>query len=147
MVEMDRRITADVDASRPEVIAALADLTTYPHWLSLVAAAEAEPNVGEPVWIVTLRAKLGRLARSKRLRMRRTDLTEDSVRFVRDEVDGRQHAEWILQATVTDGDAGRCQALVHLHYGGALWSTPLEIVLSKFEGSAGERLTAYLRNG
>ena len=40
--------------------------------------AEAEATASEPIWIVTLRAKLGHLARSKRLRIRRTDLTEDS---------------------------------------------------------------------
>lgn len=144
---MDRRITAEVEATPSEVIAALADLATYPQWLSLVSAAEPGPATDEPVWNVTLRAKLGRLARSKRLRMRRTALSDESVRFEREETDGRQHAEWILEATVTELVAGRCQAVVRLHYGGALWSAPLEIVLSSFEGSAAERLTSYLANG
>jgi len=33
---------------------------------------------------------------------------------------------------------------VHLHYGGALWSAPLEIVLASFEASAADRLGTYL---
>ena len=59
---------------------ALADLSTYPEWLALVT--EAEPQ-GDHTWLVTLRARLGPLARSKRLRMVRTQLLDDSVRFER----------------------------------------------------------------
>lgn len=123
---------------------ALADLATYPEWLSLVHAAEPDPD--EPAtWHVTLRARLGPLARSKRLRMTRTLLDDSRVRFERNEIDDRQHAEWILEATVdpTSGTGGS-DVVVHLHYSGALWSAPLEIALASFEGTAAERLTAYL---
>ena len=122
-------------------MAALADLGTYPRWLGLVTSAEPD---GDDTWIVTLRARLGPLARSKRLRMVRTHLDDQSVRFERTETDGRDHAEWILSADLTPLDADRSEAKVHLHYGGALWSSPLEIVLATFEGTAAERLTAYL---
>lgn len=145
---MDRRISATVSAAPTETIAALADLSTYPSWLSLVHGAEpiADASADEAVWNVTLRARLGPLARSKRLRMRRTQLDETSVRFERDEVDGRDHAEWVLEATVAASETASdgTDVVVHLHYSGALWSTPLEIALASFEGSAADRLDAYL---
>lgn len=150
-------------------MAALADLGTYPSWLSLVAAAEPEASrsapgaaptpsaavthprdateaANHPAWSVTLRARLGPLARSKRLRMVRTSLDESTVRFERVELDGRQHAEWKLSAELEPTAAGGSEVHVHLHYGGALWSAPLEIVLASFEGTAADRLSAYLAN-
>jgi len=121
-------------------MAALSDLGTYPAWLTLVTDAEPE---GDDVWLVTLRARLGPLARSKRLRMRRTSLDATRVQFERDETDGREHSAWTLTASLTPvGDTS--EVTVHLHYGGALWTAPLEIVLASFEGSAAERLSAYL---
>jgi len=140
--DVDRRISATVSASPAETIAALADLSTYPSWLSLVHGAEP---IDDETWNVTLRARLGPLARSKRLRMRRTHLDDTRVRFERDEVDGRDHAAWELEATVAPADAGSgSDVVVHLHYSGALWSTPLEIALASFEGSAADRLDSYL---
>ena len=120
---------------------ALADLGTYPAWLTLVTGAEPD---GPDTWLVTLRARLGPLARSKRLRMVRTELNEHSVRFERAEIDGRNHAEWVLTASLEPIADTTSEVKVHLHYGGALWTTPLEIVLASFEGSAADRLSAYL---
>lgn len=132
-------------------MAALSDLATYPEWLSLVSAAETEGVSHDselsalPVWQVTLRARLGPLARSKRLRMARTHLDERLVRFERSETDGRDHSAWILEATVTPapGSDGS-DVVVHLHYGGTLWSAPLEIALASFESSAATRLGDWL---
>ena len=107
----------------------------------MVAAAEPD---GPDVWLVTLRARLGPLSRSKRLRMIRTELLEHSVRFERAETDGRNHAEWVLSASLDPITVSISEVKVHLHYGGALWSAPLEIVLASFESSAAERLSAYL---
>ena len=122
-------------------MAALADLGTYPEWLTLVTSAEPD---GDDTWLVTLRARLGPLARSKRLRMVRTELDETSVKFTRAETDGRNHAEWILTAGLEPIGPTTSEVKVHLHYGGALWSAPLEIVLASFEGSAADRLGTYL---
>jgi len=122
-------------------MAALADLSTYPEWLMLVAAAEPD---GDNTWTITLRARLGPLARSKRLRMVRTAVDETSVRFERNETDGRDHAEWILTAGLEPLGHNSCEVKVHLHYGGALWTAPLEIVLASFEGTAADRLSTYL---
>lgn len=124
-------------------MAALADLSTYPEWLSLVNAAEPD---ADDTWLVTLRARLGPLARSKRLRMVRTEVDDTHVRFERQEVDGRDHAAWVLTASLEETDSTTCDVKVHLHYGGALWTAPLEIVLKSFEGSAADRLSAYLQS-
>lgn len=137
---VDRRISATVDAAPDTTMTALADLGTYPEWLSLVHSAEV---VDETTWNVTLRARLGPLARSKRLRMQRTHLDATRVRFERAETDGRDHADWTLEATVSSGDAPT-DVVVALHYGGALWSAPLEIALASFEGSAADRLSTFL---
>ncbi len=138
---VDRTISAVVEATPSVTMAALADLGTYPAWLTLVSGALPD---GTDAWLVTLKARLGPLARSKRLRMVRTELTTNSVRFERQETDGRDHAEWVLTAGLTPLDTATSSAQVHLHYGGALWSAPLEIVLASFEGSAADRLSAYL---
>lgn len=133
---MDRRITATIDADPDRIIETLADLTTYPNWLDLVAAVEPD---GDQAWLVTLRARLGPLARSKRLRMVRAHLDDTSVRFERVEVDMRDHAEWTLSADVTEGTVQ-----VHLHYSGDLWTAPVERALVGYERRAAAALTEYL---
>jgi hypothetical protein len=109
------------------------DLSRYPEWLDLVARAQPAPAIdGDPgpAWQVDLRARLGPLARSKRLRMVRTDHRAPSVaRFERLEHDGRHHSAWVLEAQV-DPVAGTSSRLtMHLHYGGALFVPVLERLL------------------
>lgn len=140
---MDRTISAIVDASPAATMHALGDLGTYPEWLMLVTVAEPDGPTAD-TWLVTLRARLGPLARSKRLRMVRSEIGERHVRFERAEIDGRDHAEWTLSASLEPRSDSQCEVKVQLHYGGALWSAPLEIVLASFEGSAADRLSAYL---
>jgi len=76
--------------------------------------------------------------------MRRTHLDQERVRFERSETDDRTHAAWVLEALVAPSPSGGTSVTVDLHYGGALWSTPIEAALSTFEGGAAERLDAYL---
>lgn len=104
------------------------DLAKYPDWMDLVHAAVAVPERAA-TWDTELRARLGPLARSKRLRMVRTEHDPDRriVRFERREDDGREHSPWILSATVSaeltsDAGAAPCVLDVGLHYGGALWT-------------------------
>jgi hypothetical protein len=121
-------VTATLDAPyAPEAVFAwVADLDRYPAWLDIVPRAEDD---GEDCWTVVLRGRLGPLARSKRLRMRRVSLDAPrSVRFERDERDGRQHSPWILEASVEGTGAGS-RLTMHLHYGGALFGPVLERVL------------------
>jgi ribosome-associated toxin RatA of RatAB toxin-antitoxin module len=121
------------------------DLGRYPAWVDLVHRAEP---LGGDEWQVELRARLGPLARSKRLRMRRT--THDPVQrvavFERHEVDGKQHSPWTLRAEVrAEGDGAALH--MHLHYGGALWTGGvLERTLGDQITNGRERLLALVRS-
>jgi hypothetical protein len=109
------------------------DLARYPRWLDLVPRAEASAPVdGDPgpAWLVDLRARLGPLARSKRLRMVRTVHEAPRLaRFERLEHDGRQHSAWVLQAGVEPVGEDASRLTMHLHYSGSLFGPVLERVL------------------
>src|SRR5690625_3868793 len=102
-------IVADVVApcSPDELVAWVDDLAVYPRWLDIVTRAEPvdDPDGGS-AWAVDLRGRLGPLARSKRLRMVRTINRGRRFRFEREELDGRRHSAWVLDATVDDDPAG-----------------------------------------
>ena len=136
-------ITASLEApcAAEQLFALVDDLSTYPQWNGLVHSATAEPG-DDPVWDVELRARLGPLARSKRLRMVRTirDPETWSVTFERDQADGRNHSPWVLAAGI-DERAGLSTLTMHLHYGGSLWTGgALERVLAEQITSGRERL-------
>ncbi|CAN5523088.1 hypothetical protein BH10ACT2_BH10ACT2_06300 [soil metagenome] len=103
------------------------DLAVYPHWVDLVHRADPLSDgewdvVSDAVWQVELRARIGPLARSKRLRMKRTahDVVARHVVFTRAEADSRRHSAWVLTADVAPLTAGSALRM-HLHYGGGLW--------------------------
>ena len=97
-------------------------LERYPSWLRLVHAADVVADDPLPVWDVELRARVGPFARSKRLRMQRTEIDpERSVAFERREVDGRQHAMWALRVELAPVDDTTVLTM-HLAYDGALWT-------------------------
>jgi hypothetical protein len=112
------------------------DLDRYPSWLSIVPRAEREEATDEltsdrstaPAWSIELRAKVGPLARSKRLRMVRTVDEPDRVRFERAELDGRQHSPWVLDAQVRSTSSGS-RVVMSLHYGGRLGGGAVERLL------------------
>ncbi|HWH36006.1 MAG TPA: SRPBCC family protein [Acidimicrobiales bacterium] len=124
----------DIDFKAPcppeTLFAWVDDLGRYPRWLDLVARAEPVPaHEGDegPAWAVDLRARMGPLARSKRLRMVRTRHQAPEVaRFERREHDGRDHSAWVLQASVAAKGSRSSRLTMHLHYGGALFGPLLE---------------------
>ncbi|MGI9624044.1 MAG: SRPBCC family protein [Acidimicrobiales bacterium] len=128
---MRKRVETRIDAPPASIASVLRDLGRYPDWLDIVTAAiptTAAADDPGPAWLVTLRAKIGPLARSKRLRMVRVVDETNQLRFERREVDGRDHAEWTLDATIEG--MSPCRVEVTLAYAGNLWSRPLEAVLS-----------------
>jgi hypothetical protein len=136
-------ITASMEApcAASQLFELVDDLSTYPQWNGLVHSAVAEPGDSD-AWDVELRARLGRLARSKRLRMVRTIRDAETFRvvFERDQADGRNHSPWVLDATVAEHD-GISKLTMRLHYGGKLWSGgALERVLAEQITSGRERL-------
>lgn len=148
---MHQTVTATIAAPTDEVSLIVGDLSTYPDWLDLVTAVEApvDPEGGQAAWLVTIRAKVGPFARSKKLRMVRTiadTTTEHSTyRFERAEVDGRDHSAWTLDIAVSSASAdhGTCEVTMDLRYDGGLWTAPLEPILGSFISGAGPDLEAY----
>ena len=128
-------VVADLacDAEPEEVYAVIADLTTYPQWLDIVSRVEVDGRAAtsdRPTgWYTDLRGQIGPLRRSKRLRMVRTVDAPDHVRFERDEVDGRRHSDWVLDASIAVRD-GATVLVMSLHYGGSLWLPVLDRLLA-----------------
>jgi hypothetical protein len=112
------------DASADALFEQVATLDRFPAWMRLVHRVEdLEPDAGRPAWRVELRARIGPFARSKQLRMVRTEFEPGRrVRFERIQDDDRDHAEWILMATVVPGDGG-ASVVTELTYSGGLWGT------------------------
>ncbi len=126
--------TLDAPGSADRLFSLLDDLGEYPRWMPLVhgvtpvSSGSGRGNGPEPAWDVELRATIGPFARSKRLRMVRTEhLAPERVVFEREEVDGRTHAPWVLTATI-EVDPARVDCIdpltltMSLHYGGGLWT-------------------------
>lgn len=145
---MDVAAGLDAPCAAATVFDHVDELTDYPPWMSLVHRAEAvgADDEGRPAWVVELRARVGPLARSKRLRMVRTvhDPSAGLVRFERHEADGRTHAPWVLDVRVADV-AGGSRLDMHLHYGGRLWTGGvMERVLADQIEAGRERLLALV---
>ncbi|MDH5291812.1 MAG: hypothetical protein OEY41_17595, partial [Acidimicrobiia bacterium] len=107
---MDQQFSAELTTGPDRVYPLVADLTRYPEFLEIVHRVEVAADGAEgepPAWLVTLRAKIGPFARSKRLRMVRTVADEGrQARFERAEIDGRSHSAWVLEATIAPRPAG-----------------------------------------
>ena len=138
---MDVTASLEAPCAAAELFELVDDLSTYPRWNGLVHSAVPEPG-NDAAWDVQLRARLGPLARSKRLRMVRTirDAERFAVTFERDQADGRNHSPWVLEATIVE-HSGLSILTMHLHYGGSLWTGgALEKVLAEQITSGRERL-------
>jgi hypothetical protein len=154
-VDVDAELICAAPLDRLRTV--VADLATYPRWLEIVASAEpTAPAVDDagPAWDVVLRASVGPLRRSKRLRMVRTVDDERAIRFERRELDGRSHSDWVLDATFRrdgardgwgDGGGARRTVLrIRLHYGGSLWLPVLDRLLSDEIERSRPRLVALV---
>lgn len=121
-MEIVRQLTAPCDPST--LFGYVDDLDRYPPWMDLVHAVE---RIGdEALWDVELQATIGPFARSKRLRMRRTEhVVDELVVFERDESDGRHHSAWTLRADLVPLDVPErfvTELTMRLSYEGSLWS-------------------------
>lgn len=138
--------SAETQASKQDLFNVVRDLGTYPDWLDVVDSAE--PAADDPnAWLVTLKARVGPFARSKRLRMVRIESEDSSVRFVRRELDGKEHSSWNLAATVLDPETESAASAVELvlEYDGAMWSGLLDGVLEAAAKRATAKLQDYVR--
>ncbi len=143
---MDVHAALEADCDADTLFAFVDDLGRYPTWMDLVHRVEPLSVDPRPAWQVELRARVGPLARSKRLRMERTvhDPVARRVVFERAEADGKRHSAWVLSAEVDHLD-GRSTLAMHLHYGGALWTGGvLERVLADQIRSGRDRLAGLV---
>lgn len=137
-------VVAELEAPHPPgvVWAVVSDLGTYPKWLDIVPRADANEDGS---WTVDLRARLGPFARSKRLRMVRTTTEAGAVAvFERQELDGRQHAPWVLRAELADAGVAGTHLTMRLHYGGSLLGPMLQRMLGETIERSRPRLLALL---
>ena len=144
---MDVHAEVEAPCTPDELFALIDDLVLYPSWIDLVHRAIPD-GVEPPAWQIELRARVGPLARSKRLRMVRAehDPEQHRVTFERRESDGRRHSPWVLRAGVRS-TSGTSSLHMHLHYGGGLWTGGvLERVLADQITSGRERLLAMLNS-
>lgn len=145
---MQHKVDLLVDAPANDVGAALADLSTYPHWNDLVHAAEPDSETGS--WSTTLRAQVGPLARSKQLRFIRVRDSKEpgmrAVRFEREELDGRDHAHWVMEASVVEVDDASSRVTLMLSYSGGLWMPALGSVLTGAIERATKKLPEYVNS-
>jgi hypothetical protein len=148
---MDVSASLEAPCTPVELFAFVDDLGRYPAWVDLVHRAEAvadgADSTADPEWQVELRARIGPLARSKQLRMRRTlhDVDGCVAVFERHEVDGRRHSPWVMRAEVVPTSDGSALKML-LHYGGGLWTGGvLERALADQITNGRERLLALVR--
>jgi hypothetical protein len=147
---VDRTEVVSLGAAPGAVLAVVRDLTTYGGWLDLVQRAvpiEAIDGDPGPAWDVELRAKVGPLARSKRLRMVRVQDDATTARFERRDADGRQHSPWVLTADVAPGADGGSTLTMRLHYGGGLYGPVLDKVLADAVARGRSRLPQVVAGG
>ncbi len=144
---MDVVASVDVPVSVEKLFDHVADLANYPSWLDFVHKVDAICDAGntDATWQVELRARLGVLARSKRLRMARTVCEAPRlVVFERREQDLRRHAEWVLRATVSATATG-ARLETNLHYSGSLFTGGLlERALTEQIKTGREKLSRQL---
>jgi uncharacterized protein YndB with AHSA1/START domain len=139
---MDVTATLDAPVSPARLYDEVSALDGYPGWIDIVHRAE---SAGDGSWIVELRGKVGPFARSKRLRMERTEAEPGRrVVFERRERDDRNHSPWVLTATIDPTDEGS-RLTMYLHYGGSLFTGGvLEKMLADQILRGRERLLARL---
>ena len=144
---MDLVASVEVPVSVEKLFDYVADLANYSSWLEFVHKVDlvGESTESDTTWLVELRAKLGVLARSKRLRMTRTLCEHPKVVvFERREQDSRRHSEWILRATVSQTATG-AKLETNLHYSGNLFTGGmLERALSDQIATGREKLIQQL---
>lgn len=110
--------SVQLGVTKDRVMPYVADLSQYQQWMPLIHGVE---HIGENVWRVELRAKVGVFARSKQLTMVRTIHSDTQLVFERQENDGRQHAPWKMEVSLADEPEG-CRVTIDLSYGGTLWT-------------------------
>lgn len=137
----------ELSCTAAEAMAFVGDLARYPEWLEIVHRVTPTDQVDDdpgPAWLVDLRASIGPLARSKRLRMVCSEHRRDeAARFERRELDGREHSPWMLGAEIVAAGEGVAVTMT-LDYGGGLLDGLIERLLKREIDAAKQRLRSLV---
>ena len=115
---MERRIEVDVPYPVEHTAEVLADLGSYPRWITGVSEST---SLGDDRWAVVLSARIGPFTRSKKLTMRMTETQSGDARTIdciRDE--GPGHGQWHVHYSVAPSVQGS-EVNAVLHYEGRWW--------------------------
>jgi len=115
---VERRIDIDVPYPVEHTVEVLADLGSYPRWITGVSEST---SLGDDRWAVVLSARIGPFTRSKKLIMRMTQARAGegvTIDCIRDE--GPGHGQWHVHYSVQPSDDG-CSVSAVLRYDGRWW--------------------------
>lgn len=140
---LDLRAAADLPCGLAVARAELQILDGYPNWLGIVhrvVGADGHPDDPGPAWWVDLGGRIGIVRKTKRVRMVRSALLDELIRFERLEFDGRTHNSWVLEARLEPRGPGCTGLDMAVHYSGDRRLPVLDAVLRAEVGRAGRRL-------
>ena len=145
---MKRTIEIRVNAPVEKVFETLRDLVIFQTLLGFVDSVEPETPESDSelaAWQVTLRARIGPLSRMKRLRMVRTkDNANSHIIFSRQETDGKEHADWVLNIGLISLGAKEATITIEISYRGKLWNGSVDKALQSHIESAQKKLDEIL---
>ncbi len=114
--------TVVLSATPERIYPLITSLDRYPDWMPLVGSATPDPD-DPTAWTVELSARVGPLVRSKQIRMVRVETIENRLAvFERHEIDGRDHAQWVLRAELVPQSETDTLLAMEMTYDGSLWS-------------------------
>ena len=143
---MKRTIEIRVNAPVEKVFETLRDLviSNFTRFVDLVEPETPESDSELAAWQVTLRARIGPLSRMKRLRMVRTKDNANSIIFSRQETDGKEHADWVLDIGLISLGAKESTITIEISYRGKLWNGSVDKALQSHIESAQKKLDEIL---
>lgn len=139
---MQKNLTINIKAKPKQLFDVVADLETYPEWLELVDNVQTGDSQHQSAWLVTLKARLGPISRSKKLRMVKS-VNYPKVEFERAETLTKDFSQWKMLAEVSESSEGST-VNIELSYGGRFWSSTLEKVMESQIERVAKRLESYV---
>jgi len=134
-----QRIEVRLDATLLRSI--LRDLSEFQPLVSIIDVVRPESDA---VWSVDLRADLGPIRRSKRLRMARVSADDEgTLVFERQELDNRRHASWRLTIEIQPVANGSGVEII-LDYDGRVPLGVLEGLVAEEIVAASQRLESII---
>ncbi len=148
---MHKELNATVNKPLDSVWPVVSDLATFPQWIEIVDTVVVD--AGEPpAHFVILKARLGPISRSKKLRMVQTARggesdpeANNSVTFERQETHDIEVAMWKMNVTACSTGESSTQLSISLSYDGELWLPAFGAILDSQVPKTIESLERYIQ--